>query len=322
MFFSSSQKPGWLAILSQESGITLAHAVRHPGGRPEIVGLGTLAIESGSGSEKGGGMRAALAALKSTHRLKSYRCTTLMGENEYQITQLEAPSVPVQERREALRWSLRELVNYPVETACLGVLDIPGEGSSGNRAAGVLVVSADEQAVRARVAPFEEAHVPLTAIDVPDLAQRNVAALLEDKNRGLVFVRLDENGSLLTLTYRGELMAVRRSEITTRQMLADKPEQRAQARERLVLNIQRSLDNFDRQYSHISVSRVILSMYPRIGNLATELAENVDAQMQVLEMDLASVIDFPNVPELRNPGFQARHLLAIGAALRTGEDGA
>ena len=288
--------------------MTLAHAVRHPGRRPEVVQLDSFALE--------GREAEALRRLRTARQLKTYRCTTLMGEGDYQVAQFDAPPVPREERREALRWSLRELADYPVETACLGVLDVPSDGLSG-RAAGVLLVSAAERAVRARAAPFEEARVPLAAIDVPELAQRNVAALLEDENRGLAFLHLDESGSRLTLTYRGELVAVRRSEITTRQMAPDDPERAARARERLVLEMQRSLDNFDRQYSHFPVSKMVLATYPRVEGLAAELAENVYVPVQ--EMDLAAAVDFPHVPALRDPACQARNLLAIGAALRTGE---
>lgn len=310
-FLSSSRKPGWLAILSQEGKMTLAHVVRRPGGRPEVVRLDSFALESGE--------REALQRLKPISKLKAYRCTTLMREGDYNITQFDAPPVPKEERREALRWSLRDVVNFPVETACVDVLDVPGDGLPG-RTASVLVVSAAERAVRARAAPFEDAHVPLEAIDVPELAQRNVAALLEDENRGLVFLRLDENGSMLTLTFRGELVAVRRTEMNTRQMLAGDLDQAGRVRERLVLELQRSLDNFDRQYSHIPVSKVVLAVHPQVEGLAAELAANV--YVPVREMDLAAAVDFPNVPELRDPECQARNLLAIGAALRDDREAA
>jgi len=290
--------------------MTLAHVVRTPGRRPEVVSLESFALESGP--------REALQRLKSARRLKSYRCTTLLGDGEYNIAQFDGPPVPKEERKEALRWSLRDVVNYPVDTACIGVLDIPGDGLPG-RATGVLVVSASEQAVRSRAAPFEDARVALAAVDVPELAQRNIAALLEDENRGLVFLRLDERGMMLTLTYRGELVAVRRGDMNTQQLLASDPDQRTRVRERLALELQRSLDNFDRQYSHITVSRVILASQPLVGDLAAELAPNVYVPVQ--ELDLASVIDFPSVPELRNAVCQAKNLLAIGAALRAeGED--
>ncbi len=288
--------------------MTLAHVVRRTGMKPEVTLLDSFALEKGEAE--------GLQRLKSARQLKAYRCTTLMAEGDYNIAQFDAPPVPREERKEALRWSLRDVVNYPVENACIDVLDIPGDGLPG-RAASVLVVCAAERAVRARAAPFEETRIALEAVDVPELAQRNVAALLEAENRGLVFLRLYESGMMLTLSYRGELVAVRRGEMNTRQMLASDPDQRARVRERLVLELQRSLDNFDRQYSHIPVSRVVLAAHPQVDGLAAELAANV--YVPVHDLDLAAVIDFPHIPELRDTACQARNLLAIGAALRTDE---
>jgi MSHA biogenesis protein MshI len=178
------------------------------------------------------------------------------------------------------------------------------------------VVSAGEQAVRARVAAFEAAKIRLAAVDIPELAQRNVAALLEDENRGLAFLRIDESGLMLTLTFHGELVAVRRGETSTLQLNGGDPEQCVRVKERLVLELQRSLDNFDRQYSQIPISRVVLACYPQVENLVAELSENT--YVPVSEMDLAAVIDFPALPELKDRQCQARHLLAIGAALRCG----
>ncbi len=310
-FLSSTRKPGWMSILSREGKMTLAHVVRRPGMKPEVTLLDSFSLEKGEAE--------GLQRLKSARQLKSYRCTTLMAEGAYNIAQFDAPPVPKEERKEALRWSLRDVVNYPVESACIDVLVVPGDGLPG-RAAVVLVVSAAERAVRAHAAPFEEARVALEAIDVPELAQRNVAALLEEENRGLVFLRLDESGSMLTLTYRGELVAVRRGDMNTRHMVAGDPDQSARIRERLVLELQRSLDNFDRQYSHIPVSKVVLAAHPWVDKLAGELAANVYVPVQ--ELDLATVIDFPNVPDLRDTECQARNLLAIGAALRTDEGAA
>lgn len=88
----------------------------------------------------------------------------------------------------------------------------------------------------------------------------------------------------------------------------------ARVRERLQLDLQRSLDNFDRQYSHIPISRVVLASYPQVENLALELGRNTYVPVQ--EMDLSSVMDFPAVPELKDTQYQAKNLLAIGAALR------
>jgi len=306
-FSSARRKPGWLAILPQGGWVTLAHVVREPTSRPEVRLLDRFALEHGKGD--------ALQRLRTAWQLKSYACTTLMDAGEYNITQLDAPQVPKAERKEALRWALKETVSYPVDTACVDVLDIPNEGLPPGRSAGVLVVSAPEQAVRAQVAAFEEAKIVLDAVDIPELAQRNVAALLEDENRGLAFLFIDESGMMLTLTFHGELIAVRRGEMNSRQLNGDDEDQRKRVKERLVLELQRSLDNFDRQYSHIPISKVVVASYPLVVNLATELGQNTYVPVQ--EMDLSPVMDFPAIPELKDPQCQAKNLLVIGAALRT-----
>ncbi|SBT05021.1 conserved hypothetical protein [Candidatus Propionivibrio aalborgensis] len=306
-FFSTPRKPGWLSILPQSGQVTLAHVVRDRNSRPEVRLLDSFALE--------GSDRDALQRLRVARQLKSYACTTLMGSGEYNLTQLESPPVPAEERREALRWALKETVSYPLDSACIDVLDIPILGMPPGRSAGVLVVSAAEQAVRSRVGAFEEAKIILDAVDIPELAQRNVAALLEDENRGLVFLRIDESGMMLTLSFHGELIAVRSGEISTLQLNGGDADQRSRTKERLVIELQRSLDNFDRQYSHIPISKVVLATYPSVENLAADLGENT--YIPVKEMDFSSVIDFPAIPELRDTQCQAKNLLAIGAALRT-----
>lgn len=306
-FPGARRKPGWLALISHGGEIALAHVVRRRDSRPEVRLLDRFSLETHE--------VAALQRLRSARSLKSYACTTLMNDGEYSLTQVDAPPVPDAERKEALRWAIKEMVSYPVDSACIDVLDIPSTGMPPGRSAGVMVVSAAEQTVRSRVAPFEAAKVPLAAVDIPELAQRNVAALLEDENRGLAFLRLDENGMMLTLTFHGDLIAVRRGEMNTRQLNSADVGERARVMERLVLEVQRSLDNFDRQYSHIPISKVVLACYPAVENLMNELIESI--YVPVREMDLAPVMDFPSIPELRNPQVQAKSMLAIGAALRT-----
>ena len=223
-FFSARRKPGWMALLSLSGRITLAHVVCRAGSRPEVCLLDSFAVEKSDVD--------ALQRLRVARQLKSYACTTLLGEADYSVTQLDAPAVPVEERKEALRWAIKEMVSYPVDNACIDVLDIPSIGMPPGRSAGVMVVSAAEKAVLARVAAFEKAKISLAVVDIPELAQRNVAALLEDENRGLALLRIDEGGMMLTLTFHGELIAVRRGETSTLQLNGSDADQRARVKER------------------------------------------------------------------------------------------
>lgn len=301
-----AKEKGWVALVPQGGRLDLAHVVRDPSARPEIRRLESFRIENGEAD--------ALQRLRTSHKLKSCRCTTVLGAGQYQFLQLEEPTVPAEERRQALRWRLKDIVDFPVDNASIDVLDIPAEGQAAGRPGGVFVAAAAGDVIAARMAVFAGAKLDLEAIDLPELAQRNVAALFEEANRGLAFLALDDQGGLLTFTYRGELYACRHIDVSASQLAQADPERRQQLLERLALELQRSLDTFDRQFGFISVARLMVACAPAVDDLAAGLAANL--YLPVHAMDLSEVAEFPALPELRNPARQAQCLTAIGAALR------
>lgn len=295
-----------MAVLSFSDRVDLAHVLRDTGGKPVVHLLESIRSE-GAGP-------VSLSALRASHKLDAHSCTTLLQPGQYQLLQLDAPEVPAEERVEALRWQLKDMVDFPVDNASVGVVDIPMD-QGGNRKAAVFAIAAGAAVVGPLMQQFDEAKLPLSVIDIPEFAQRNVAALFEEENRGLGFLYLDARGGLLTITYRGELYAMRRIEVSARQLAESDDERRAQLMERVMLELQRTLDNFDRQFSFISVSGMVVASTPELPDLQSYLAENL--YLPVRMMDLASVCDLSRVPELTGAGDQAEYLPAIGAALRT-----
>lgn len=305
-FLSAKREAGWLALVVEGARIDLAYVVRPAGKRPEVLRLESFSLD--------GDLRTTLQRLRSARKLPNAGCTTLLAPGQYQISQFDAPPVPEDELAAALRWRFKELVDFPIEDASIGVLNIPFDASL-NRQPMAHAVAASRQVLLPVVESFDAARVSLTAIDIPEIAQRNVAALFEEENRGLAFLYFNESGGVLTITYRGELYAIRRMEISASQLESGDAERRAQLLERSMLELQRTLDNFDRQYSFISVSGLRVASHPAIPDLVPFLSQNL--YVPVKAMDLGEVCDFPAVPELRDTARQAQCLLAIGAALRT-----
>ena len=157
--------------------------------------------------------------------------------------------------------------------------------------------------------------MPLEAIDIPEMAVRNVAALFEEPNRGLAFLVLNAGESLLTITCGGELYLSRRIEVSSQALAEADEERRQQMLERLALELQRTLDNFDRQYGFVSVLRLIVCS--EFDTAATVAALGQNLYLPVQAADLAKVVEFDAIPELRSVERQAQCLLAIGAALRS-----
>ncbi len=295
---------GWMSVVRTGDRIDLAHVIFPVGKRPEIRLCESFRVEGAEGD--------ALARLAQSRGLKRYRCASLLGENQYRMAQLESPAVPLEERVQALRWRLKDMVDFPVDGAAIAVADIPTEGG---RQANVFAVIAPQSVVAGKMAAFHAARVPLDAIDIPEMAVRNVAALFEEPNRGLAFLVMQAGESLLTISFGGELYLSRQIEVSAQGLADADTERRQQMLERLALELQRTLDNFDRQYGFISVSRLLVcSEFDTDGTVAA-LAQNLYLPVQAA--DLSTVAAFDGIPGLRSSERQAQSLLAIGAALRS-----
>lgn len=302
--FGVKRVEGWMSVVRVGDCIDLAHVVRLSGKTPQIRLCESFRIE--------GEVADALARLARSKGLKRYRCVSLLGESLYRLTQLEAPAVPPEERAQAIRWRLKDVVDFPVDGAAVAVADIPTEGG---RQANVFAAIASREVVAERMALFAKARLSLESIDIPEMAVRNVAALFEEPNRGLAFLALNSAESLLTITYGGELYLSRRIEVSSQALAEADSERRQRMLERLALELQRTLDNFDRQYGFISVSRLLVSSDFDCAATVAGLAEHLYLPVQVA--DLALVAEFDGLPELRSVERQARCLPAIGAALRS-----
>jgi MSHA biogenesis protein MshI len=301
----SPRAPGCVGITVDAAHLRLARVAWDGVGRPRLLAL----VEW----EHGGDTAGALRKLGKEAGLKRSCCVALLVSGEYQTFQVDAPSVPPEELNTALRWKIKDNLGYPLDKAVVEALLLPQGSGLSTRAPQALVVAAEQATVERRVAPFIEAGIPLAAVDIPELAQRNLSALCEDENRGLAFLHLGEGGGLLTLSFKGELFASRRIEAGGALWQGADGEQRQAALERIGLELQRSLDHFDRQFSFISISRLVLAGDADIAPLAQYLGQTLYLPAEL--PDWAKILELPG-DMAALPGAA---LPAIGAALRLAE---
>jgi MSHA biogenesis protein MshI len=308
-FFRKAQKTeAWLAMVLQRDGIAAASVRRHAADKP-VLTVATFfpGLPGAEALEKAG---------KELH-VASYRCTTVLGGGDYQFMSVEAPNVPREELKAAMRWRLKDVLDFPVTDATYDVLDIPLDPNAAVRPQqSVFAVAARNSTIQARQALFTQSKIRLCTIDIPEMAQRNVSAMLEPEGRGIAMLSFGEDGGLLTVSWRGELYLSRRIDVTLAQLLDGDHERRHQSFDKITLELQRSLDNFERQFSFISVARLVLAPSGADG-LQEYLAGNLYTRVETL--DLGQLLDLDAVPELREPARQQRFFVAIGAALRAEE---
>jgi MSHA biogenesis protein MshI len=118
----------------------------------------------------------------------------------------------------------------------------------------------------------------------------------------------------LTVTFSGELYLSRRIDVSMTQLLRSDAEQRATCYDRITLELQRSLDHFDRQYHFIAIAKLVIAPFGDAAGLRDYLATNLYVAVELL--DLETVFDLSRTPDLRSPELQQRYFLALGTALR------
>jgi MSHA biogenesis protein MshI len=311
-FAKRGKQPGWLALSAGKDSYDVVHVKRAANGRPEVALCDTYRKE-GSDVET-------LARLRKELKLDQYRCTTLLKFGEYQLHSLDAPNVPAAELTNAVRWRVKDIIDYPLEQATVDVLDVPVDKGGASRNHLVYAVSARNDVIERIVQPYNASDVPLEVIDIPAVAQRNIAALFEPEGRGVAMLGFYEECGKLTFTRAGELYLTRRIEIPLAQLIDANEQRRNELFERIALELQRSLDNFDRQFNYVPIAKLLLAPLPQDIGLQQYLASNIYVPVETI--DLSAVMDFPAVPDLKHPARQAQCLQSIGAALRIEESAA
>src|SRR5262245_41425598 len=118
-----NEEGGWLAISMRPGTLEFAHGVRDSSTRGAIKRCGTRLFDE---SPKEADRVARELALD------RYRCLTLLAPDEYQLLLVEAPNVQPAELKAAVRWRVKDLLDYHVDDATIDVLDIPPDPSGGS----------------------------------------------------------------------------------------------------------------------------------------------------------------------------------------------
>jgi MSHA biogenesis protein MshI len=292
--------PGWFAISVDADAMQFAHGRFQAGAKSLISGYGAQALAEGQGLPK-------LA-----HQMKRgrYECAALLRPGEYQLLLVDAPSVPREELKSAIRWKIKDMIDYHVDDATVDVLDIPPPEGAASRNHMMFAVSANNEVLQEKIRQFERARIPLSVIDIPETAQRNVAALYETGDRALGLVYFGEESGLLTINFRAELYLARRLEVGLQQ-LTDESAARETALERLAVEVQRTLDHFDRQFRSVPVTRMLIA-----PSRASGIAESLKAHLGVEahDIDLSDVLAFLGEPPDKDAQWRLFH--HFGATLR------
>ncbi len=276
---------------------------------------------------RGASPEAALQEAVVRRGLGRSRCVGLLCQGEYSLLQVEPPPVPEDELKEAVRWQIADLIDYPIDDAVIDVFQVPNDGLR-SRTRIAYVVSAHRSLVKRQADLLLGARLKLSAIDIPELALRNLASRLDGESRGLAFLFLDRTQGMITISRGANLFLSRKLSIGLDQLAEGAAELESSGEvdedsllvfpsrfndllDSIVLEIQRSLDFYESNYSLPPVSGLVVGGGAEgFSGVVSYLQRYLG--VKVRPFDLSEVVDCQGI----DPERQVRCLLAIGGALR------
>jgi len=240
--------------------------------------------------------------------------SAVLPANAYQLLLVELPNVPTDELLAAVRWRIKDLIDFPLEEAAVELLEMPRYANRGHAPIAYAVVSRRDQIVQ-QIEMMKAADLQMDVIDIPELCMRNIAVLLPQDEFGVAFLHFSDDCGYLTVTHKGVLHMLRRLE-SGRNALAKASTEAFALQERvagIALEVQRSLDYYESHYDRRPISEIILGPGVDLDALPAAMTEALGLTVSRLSFDeLFSMEHHMSAEE------QGDCLLAVGAALRTG----
>jgi MSHA biogenesis protein MshI len=258
----------------------------------------------------GSGGNTAMAVIRAAG-LPRMPVSTVLQSDDYQLVLVEAPDVPPAELRAAMRWRLKETIDFRVEDAVIDIFDVPVQ-NRGGQGRMMYAVAAQRSAVDRYSGAL--AGVPtFDVLDVPELCLRNLATLLPAAAAGVALLYLGETTATVILVRGTTIYFARQMDLQATLCITagNDPDARLDAGN-IVLELQRSLDYYERHFDQPPITRIAVSPSgKRASLLAADLGSETGFEVDTL--DLASLLRCETSIEA---AVDPSCLLAVGAALR------
>ena len=251
------------------------------------------------------------------------RALLLLDTLDYQMLQLEAPSVPAEELRAAIRWRAMESLEGTPDDYTMDLLPVAADAG---RLAEVLVAVARNEVIRARMLDCEQLGRSVKIIDVTETAHRNLlhAALLAETNEPPVAAALIAAGgrALMVVSVQGQLCFSRRFEFDVDTFAVAEDDLRLalvsssageESAQRSIVQLHRSLDLWDISYPNLPLATMRVDAGPKTPAVLDRLKSETGVDTRPLALSkIFSLKSLGKSPPWQDPSY----LPLLGALLR------
>ncbi len=250
-----------------------------------------------------------LAKLSKQHSLDKHYCNFVLQPAEYQILQVEKPEVADDELASALKWRVKDLIDFHIDDTIIEILTPSSNEKDSNT---IEVVAARSSEIEQTVALLRDAEINLASIDISALAIRNIICHIAPELPSYALLSLKNDSARINVYLNNDLYLSRASSIglNTLEHVSEDNSASLTILDTLALELQRTYDYYE---SH-SRQAPISDLFVLINNHSnTNLAELIQQRTGVNTQNIDHSFLTYNNDEIN---IDPKCMLTIGAALR------
>lgn len=266
---------------------------------PTLIAYGAI---SHNGIEQ---LQGALAAIIDKHNLKDIVCSWVLAPSQYRLLLVDTPEVPPEEYKEALRWQLKDIIDFPLEDVTLDIF-APG-GAKLEETKKLYAVIAQTSFLRKISGLLNQHFLKLSAIDIREFALRNLIVTTIKDDRPIGYVFLNETCNFLVVT-GGKIYF-------TRDIPLDKSKMNdiTAATQYITMELHRSVDYFETEFGQSIPLKFFVASVAAINSEALKsIVTNFVGEVEVFNLAKAISISDSLKEIIAQPMFYP----VVGAALR------
>ena len=229
------------------------------------------------------------------YHLTDADCSYVLDPADYRLLVVNKPNVPDAELKSAMKWVVKDLIDFPVEEASVDLFSIPPVNGVVER---IYVVITQSKRLIEIDQLISSVGLNLKIIDVAELAVKNLMKLIIKPDESTVFLQVSDDQGCVSIMRGGAVYLIRR-------IMHD-----------FTLEVQRSMDYYQSQLHQPPVSSMYLLPYV---NCNAELLDQISRALTIHPI-LLNVNELLKLPRVLSPEFQAYCLTSIAGVLRRGNE--
>ncbi len=266
-----------LVGLAIDPDVLTAVVLKRNDGIAKIESLSIIPPEDGN-------LRAPFRNWVVSNQLEGAICYLVVNQDHAATYQVERPMVEENELEEAIGWQIKDSIGFDLDDAVIDTFDFPADALRGRKPI-VNAVVARKTDIREFVSLVDYAGLDLEAIDVPEMAFRNIASIYAEEGRPIAMLTMDEAAGTVSIFKDDQLYLSRHINITTSVFAASGDiEKEEEGIEQLCLEIQRSLDYFESQLNQAAPKRLLLYATTGSAILHEAISSRLNIEATILDL--------------------------------------